>query len=122
MGSPGKKKGKPTVAAALQGRRPGRLVDVFIQFLLLGGVIIATYLPLYRAYELELFKKNVEVTQAKRAVVCVDYFASDELKPLVEGYLRDLGLEAEILAGNWQNCSSCVLRLLKLVVEEGGDG
>lgn len=85
-------------------------------------MIIATYLPLYRVYELELFKKNVEVARAERAVVCVDYFTSEKLKPLVEGYLRDLGVEAELLAGNWQNRSSCVLRLLKLIVEEGGDG
>ncbi|WP_193322720.1 hypothetical protein [Pyrobaculum calidifontis] len=49
-------------------------------------MIIATYLPLYRVYELELFKKNVEVVQAERAVVCVDYFTSDKLKQLVEGY------------------------------------
>ena len=81
--------------------------------------IAATYLPIFRIHELKYFKKNLEMLKPKKAVICVDYYFTEEQKPLLDG---DIWPQAEYILGNWRNRSSCLLRLVKYILENGGDG
>ncbi|MEM3994919.1 hypothetical protein [Pyrobaculum sp.] len=80
--------------------------------------VVATYLPIFRIHELKYFKKNLEALKPKKAAICVDYYFADEQKPL----LHDVWPKTEYILGNWRNRSSCLLRLVKYILENGGDG
>lgn len=79
--------------------------------------IAATYLPIFRIHELKYFRKNLEILSPDKAVVCVDYYFTEEQKPMLE--LIELGYKTEFILGNWRNRSSCLLRLIKLIIENG---
>ena len=81
--------------------------------------IAATYLPIFRIHELKYFKKNLETLKPKKAVICIDYYFTEEQKPLLDG---NIWPQTEYILGNWRNRSSCLLRLVRYILENGGDG
>lgn len=52
-------------------------------------------------------------------MICVDYYFTEEQKPLLDG---DIWPQAEYILGNCRNRSLCLLRLVKYILENGGDG
>ncbi|MEM1684219.1 MAG: hypothetical protein QXD60_00475, partial [Nanopusillaceae archaeon] len=84
-------------------------------------MIIATYLPIFRAHELEIFKKNVEIAKADEVVVCIDYYFDERQDKLYQEYAKDFK-NAVYIKGNWRNRSSCLLRLVRYIMDRGGDG
>ncbi len=79
-------------------------------------MILATYLPIFRAHELRIFQKNVETIRPDQVVVCVDYFFDEGQSDMLRPYLLP---GASLIVGNWRNRTTCLLRLVKMVAEEG---
>lgn len=86
-------------------------------------MIVATYLPFYRVNELAIFAQNVRLLEPGEVALCVDYVHDEWLGEFVKRRLEELGVgNPTLFLGNWQNRSSCLLRLVKYIVERGGDG
>ncbi|MEM1637909.1 MAG: hypothetical protein QW247_09390 [Pyrobaculum sp.] len=86
-------------------------------------MIDAAYLPFYRINELAIFAQNVRLLRPGEAALCVDYVHDEWLGEFVKRRLAELGVgNPTLFLGNWQNRSSCLLRLVKYIVERGGDG
>jgi hypothetical protein len=79
-------------------------------------MILATYLPIFRAHELHIFRKNIEMLQPDQVVVCVDYFFNEKQHEMLRPYLPP---GASLIVGNWRNRTSCLLRLVKIIAGEG---
>jgi hypothetical protein len=79
-------------------------------------VILATYLPIFRAHELRIFQKNVEMLRPDQVLVCVDYFFDERQHDMLRPYLPP---GASLIAGNWRNRTSCLLRLVDVIAREG---
>jgi hypothetical protein len=79
-------------------------------------VILATYLPIFRAHELRIFQKNVEMLRPDRVLVCVDYFFDERHHDMLRPYLPP---GASLIVGNWRNRTSCLLRLVDVIAGEG---
>jgi len=79
-------------------------------------VILATYLPIFRAHELQVFQKNVELLRPDQVVVCVDYFFDERQHDMLRPYLPP---GASLIIGNWRNRTSCLLRLVDIIAKEG---
>jgi len=79
-------------------------------------VILATYLPIFRAHELQVFQKNVELLRPDQVVVCVDYFFDERQHDMLRPYLPP---GASLIVGNWRNRTSCLLRLVDIIAKEG---
>jgi hypothetical protein len=84
-------------------------------------MILATYLPIYRVIELEIFKTNIEIANPEKIVICIDYYFDKTQDVLYQQFVRELG-EADTIKGNWRNRASCLLRLVRYIAESGGDG
>ena len=50
-------------------------------------MILATYLPIFRAHELRIFQKNVEMLRPDQVLVCVDYFFDERQRDMLRPYL-----------------------------------
>ena len=83
-------------------------------------MIIATYLPIYRLHELEIFERNVQIARADSIVLCIDYYFIEKQNHVLKLY--NFSQELEIIKGNWRNRSSCLLRLVKYIMESNEDG
>jgi hypothetical protein len=79
-------------------------------------VILATYLPIFRAHELQIFQKNVEMLRPDQVAVCVDYFFDERQHDMLRPYLPP---GASLIVGNWRNRTSCLLRLVDIITKEG---
>ena len=79
-------------------------------------MILATYLPIFRAHELRIFQKNVEMLRPDQVLICVDYFFDERQRDVLRPYLPP---GASLIVGNWRNRTSCLLRLVDVIAREG---
>ena len=75
-------------------------------------MILATYLPIFRAHELHIFQKNVEMLRPDQVLVCVDYFFDERQRDMLRPYLLP---GVSLIVGNWRNRTSCLLRLVDVI-------
>ncbi len=69
-------------------------------------------LPIFKAHELRIFQKNVEMLRPDRVLVCVDYFFDERQCDMLRPYLPP---GASLIVGNWRNSTSCLLRLVDVI-------
>ncbi|ABL88623.1 hypothetical protein Pisl_1467 [Pyrobaculum islandicum DSM 4184] len=83
-------------------------------------MILATYLPLFRIHELEIFDRNYREIKPDEVAICIDYYYTERQMPIVEMYTSRYS--PHLILGNWRNRTSCLLRLVDYIQRRGGDG